>query len=199
MIELSIQLILFLFPLAFSPGPGNLFFAAYGARFGFASTLSANAGYHVTTWIVTVAIGSGFGLVAKELPNFLVAIKYIGSAYVFYLAWLLFNADKAQGQAEPRKANFVDGAILLIFNPKAYLIIALMFTQFSGASTSLNIWLVFFISTVFTINNFVAFSLWAAFGNVLGAAFRDKTNARRLNMFFGTMLTIVSIWMLTRK
>jgi len=37
-----LALILFLFPLAFSPGPGNMFFAANGARFGFLNTLSAN-------------------------------------------------------------------------------------------------------------------------------------------------------------
>ena len=39
-----VALIIFLFPLAFSPGPGNMFFAANGVRFGFAKTLSANFG-----------------------------------------------------------------------------------------------------------------------------------------------------------
>ena len=53
-------LIIFLFPLAFSPGPGNMFFAANGARFGFVNTLSANLGYHLATIIVTFLIGFGF-------------------------------------------------------------------------------------------------------------------------------------------
>ena len=47
-----VALIIFLFPLAFSPGPGNMFFAANGARFGFAKTLSANFGYHLATIII---------------------------------------------------------------------------------------------------------------------------------------------------
>ena len=53
-------LLVFLFPLAFSPGPGNMFFAANGARFGLVKTLSANFGYHFATIIVTFIIGLGF-------------------------------------------------------------------------------------------------------------------------------------------
>jgi threonine/homoserine/homoserine lactone efflux protein len=34
MTETILALIIFLLPLAFSPGPGNMFFAAIGARFG---------------------------------------------------------------------------------------------------------------------------------------------------------------------
>ena len=48
-----------LLPLAYSPGPGNMFFAANGARFGFAATVPSNIGYHIATWLVTVAIGLG--------------------------------------------------------------------------------------------------------------------------------------------
>ena len=57
MIEITIALIIFLFPLAYSPGPGNMFFAANGARFGFAATVPSNIGYHIATWLVTVVIG----------------------------------------------------------------------------------------------------------------------------------------------
>ena len=46
LIEIA-ALLIFLFPLAFSPGPGNMFFAASGAKFGFKKTLSANFGYHL--------------------------------------------------------------------------------------------------------------------------------------------------------
>lgn len=59
MIEITIALIIFLFPLAYSPGPGNMFFAANGARFGFAATVPSNIGYHIATWLVTVVIGLG--------------------------------------------------------------------------------------------------------------------------------------------
>ena len=196
MLELTIKLILFLFPLAYSPGPGNMFFAANGARFGFGATVTANAGYHLATWIVTLAIGLGFGFVAAQFPNFLLAIKYLGSVYVLYLAWLLVRAGTLDAKAEPRHAGFADGVILLILNPKAYLIIALIFTQFTSATGAANVWLVLWISTVFTLNNLVAFSLWAAIGDALASAFRDEAGARVLNLVFGLMLAAVAVWML---
>lgn len=198
MFELTLKLILFLFPLAYSPGPGSLFFAANGARFGFAATIAANTGYHIATLLVAVAIGMGFGLVANEFPAFLLVIKYAGSAYVLYLAWLLVKAGAVTDDTNPRHASFWDGVILLILNPKAYLIIALIFTQFTSSIENTSFWLVAWVSIIFTLNNLVAFSIWAAIGDVLASAFRNEAHARKLNTLFGAMLALVAIWMLLR-
>jgi len=69
MLTTTLSLLLFLFPLAYSPGPGNLFFAANGARFGFRATIPASPGYHTATWLVTAAIGFGFLGVTRQLPQ----------------------------------------------------------------------------------------------------------------------------------
>lgn len=196
MLDLSIKLLLFLFPLAFSPGPGNMFFAANGARFGFARTIAANAGYHLATWVVTFAMGLGFGWIATGFPAFLQAIKYAGSLYVLYLAWCLARAGTVKHDTEARHASLFDGMILLVLNPKAYLIIALMFTQFTGTHAELQISLVLWITTVFTLNNLIAFSLWAYVGDRLALAFRHDARARQLNLFFGVVLAGVALWML---
>lgn len=195
MLETIIKLAVFLFPLAYSPGPGNMFFAANGARFGFSSTIPANSGYHIATWIVTFAIGLGFGWVATKFPVFLISIKYLGSAYVLYLAWCLLRAGKLGDGADARRATFWDGVILLLLNPKAYLIIALMFTQFTTPSGT-NIPLVLLITTVFTVNNLLAFSIWTYVGDRLAQVFRADIGAQMLNTLFGVMLAAVAIWML---
>ncbi len=194
MLEITIKLVLFLFPLAYSPGPGNMFFAANGARFGFSSTIPANTGYHITTWIVTLAIGLGFGWIATEFHVLLIIIKYLGSGYVLYLAWRLLRAGKLGDNANARQASFRDGVILLLLNPKAYLIIALMFTQFTTAGT--NIALILLITTVFTLNNLLAFTIWAYVGDRLAQIFRKDVGAQMLNTLFGIMLAAVAIWML---
>ena len=49
-----LTLLLFLAPLVYSPGPGNLFFAALGARFGWRGTLLANLGYHAATLLMSM-------------------------------------------------------------------------------------------------------------------------------------------------
>ena len=92
MIELTIALIIFLFPLAYSPGPGNMFFAANGARFGFVATMPSNIGYHIATWLVTVVIGLGMITALNDYPNVFLALKISGAAYALWLAGKLIRA-----------------------------------------------------------------------------------------------------------
>jgi len=196
MTQLTIALILFLAPLAYSPGPGNMFFAANGARFGFRATIPANLGYHAATFVVTLAIGLGFDWISREAPQFLTVIRYAGVAYVLYLSWRLAWAGVAMGGAEASPASALDGAILLLLNPKAYLIIALMFTQFAGAADVNQTAFVALIAVIFTINNAVAFSLYAALGDGMTARWRSPETARTLNMTLAAVLAAVALWML---
>ena len=195
MIQTLTALVLFLFPLAYSPGPGNLFFAANGARFGFRSTLRATAGYHLATWIVTALIGFGLLGAVEAAPDLFGIIQLAGAGYVLWIAWGMLRAGISTAQRQARRASFVDGVVLLLLNPKAYVIITLMFTQFLAAGPVNHVALVLAITTVFTMNNFIAFTLWTVAGDRLAALFWRETSARRLNLVFGTMLAAVAVWM----
>jgi len=81
--------------------------------------------------------------------------------------------------------------------PKAYAIIALMFTQFLPSAQHIR-GATLLISTVFTLNNLIAFLIWAAAGNLLGRWFRSAGSARVLNLVFGASLAGVALWMLLR-
>lgn len=196
MMQTTVALVLFLFPLAYSPGPGNMFFAANGARFGFRATIPANIGYHVATGIVTAAIGFGFIAALEAYPRIFSGLKVAGSLYVLWLAWTLFRASALEDTAAAKPATFKDGVILLILNPKAYVIIALMFTQFLNQSGMNFLAAVLLITTVFTLNNLIAFSLWALIGDKIARYFRTPQSAQKLNMVFGGILAAVGVWML---
>jgi threonine/homoserine/homoserine lactone efflux protein len=195
MIELTTALVLFLFPLAYSPGPGNLFFAANGARFGLRSTIPASTGYHIATWLVTLAIGLGFAAVIHKYPEVFTTIKILGSLYVLWLAWKLLRSGMIKSDQEPTSANFWDGVILLILNPKAYFIITAMFAQFLNSESSDQLVLVLLITTIFTLNNLLAFTSWTILGDRFARLFRDESNARVLNLAFGSLLAFVAVWM----
>lgn len=196
MYQTTLALVLFLFPLAYSPGPGNMFFAANGARFGFRATIPANAGYHIATWVVTAAIGFGFLVVIERFPQLFKILQIAGSLYVLWIAWKMLKAGTLQGSEDAKPATFVDGAVLLLLNPKAYVIIALMFTQFLGPTGTSSFALVILITTVFTLNNLIAFSIWTLIGDVIASFFRSSESSRRLNFLFGAVLAAVAIWML---
>lgn len=190
-------LIIFLFPLAFSPGPGNMFFAANGARFGFVNTLSANLGYHLATIIVTFLIGFGFSVFFSFIEKQYQYIQIIGSLYVMYLAYKFFRADVYNQNSQKFRCTFTDGVVLLVFNPKAYVIISLMFAIFLDSSQ--NILKLIIITLVFTINNFISFTLWTVFGDLIGAKFRNEKYSKILNNVFSLLLFLVGVWMLTIK
>ena len=190
-------LIIFLFPLAFSPGPGNMFFAANGARFGFVNTLSANFGYHLATIIVTFLIGFGFSVFFSFIEKQYQYIQIIGSLYVMYLAYKFFRAGVYDQNSQNFRCTFTDGVVLLVFNPKAYVIISLMFAIFLDSNQ--NILKLIIITLVFTINNFISFTLWTVFGDLIGAKFRNEKYSKILNNVFSLLLFLVGVWMLTIK
>lgn len=198
MLELTFALILFLFPLAYSPGPGNMFFAAIGGRFGVRASVPASVGYHLATFVVTVAVGVSFAAVARVSSEVFEIMRYLGSAYVFWLATTFLRAGATADDRTARRATMVDGAVLLLLNPKAYLIIALMFTQFLPVDTTSRIGFVVWITTVFTLNNLVAFTVWTIAGDMLTRRFRNEKSARALNIVSGLMLAAVALWILLR-
>jgi len=191
-----LALLLFLLPLAYSPGPGNLVFAANGARFGLRASVPATLGYHAATWLVTAGIGIGlFGLVGGA-PGVMRAMQVVGAGYVLWLALSLARAGALTDTGAARPMGAWGGAVLLALNPKAYLIIALMFTQFLPADTEDRIGAVIWITTVFTLNNLVAFTVYTLAGDRLARVFRVDRTARRLNLGFGVVLAAVAVWML---
>lgn len=202
MIEL-IALILFLFPLAYSPGPGNLFFAALAARAGFGSIRPAMIGYHFATLVVTILVGFGLLKALYSMPQLAQLLGVIGSLYVLYLAVKFFMAPTKLSTLEnmSKNASFTDEVMLLLLNPKAYLIMVLMFTQFAPEQFAPNAPTVgvVLIAILFTANNLVAFLIWAFAGDQLIKRFRKPENQTMINRIFGSMLGAVGIWMLAEN
>lgn len=197
-----IALLIFLFPLAYSPGPGNAFFAAIGASKGLRAATPALAGYHITTLVVTVAIGIGMGVTILEHPLLTKLLSSVGSLYVLWLAVTFIRAAREEGgdaaDSAPvgkRRIGFWAGAIVLLLNPKAYYIIAVMFTQFLTPSANDDIATVLVITVVFTLNNLAAFIAWALGGRALAALFRSERSKRWIDYWFAVTLIGVAIWM----
>lgn len=192
---MTFALLLFLLPLAYSPGPGNLFFAAAGARFGLRATWAASLGYHLATWLVTAAIGFGSLAAFSGAPGLFTAIRIAGVAYVMWIAFGFLRADNGIGRAAAPSVRFLDGAVLLLLNPKAYVIIALMFSQFLPSGGADQAGAVLWITTVFTLNNLLAFTLWTLLGAQLARLFQAPSAGRWVNVAMGCLLTAVALWM----
>ena len=170
-----------------------MIFAANGARFGLRATLPATAGYHLATWGVTAAIGLGLGGAIAAVPALTGAMRIVGASYVLWLALRMAMAGHVTQGPDARVLGFWGGVVLLVFNPKAYVIIALMFSQFlTRPAVADALW----ITSVFTLNNLLAFTFWTLAGDMLARQFRKPTAAQRLNLGVAALLAGVAMWML---
>lgn len=198
-VETPIALLAFLLPLAYSPGPGNAFFAAIGASRGMRAAVPALVGYHVATFVVTALIGLGLGAAVLKHPLVAGFLAAAGSSYVLWLAWSFVRSAVRKRDADRRpeagpSIGFRSGVIVLLLNPKAYYIIAAMFTQFLRPPQE-GVMAVLAITAVFTLNNLLAFLVWTAGGRALLVLFRGDRAGRLIDALFAVLLIGVAVWM----
>lgn len=204
-VEVAIALLVFLFPLAYSPGPGNAFFAVIGASAGFRAAVRPLVGYHVATVVVTALVGFGLGATLLGDPVVARVIAAAGSLYVVWLAWTFIRPARKEPRTNEsgerpvasvaKRIGFWPGAIVLLLNPKAYYIIAVMFAQFLQPPLNDDVTTIIAITLIFTVNNLVAFVAWTLLGSMLTALFRGARAQKWINAFFAAMLFGVAIWM----
>ncbi len=194
-----VALVGFLFPLAYSPGPGNAFFASVGASQGLCAAIPSLLGYHAATFVVTLIIG--LGLEATLFPNswMMRTLSLMGGAYVIWIDIRFLCEARSNPRSDdvpsPRGVTFVDGAVVLLLNPKTYLIIGLRFTHFL-CPTSNRLGQVHGITTIFTLTNLIAFIVWTLAGVAIASVLKGKAAHRYLNLLFGTCLIAVGAWMI---
>lgn len=197
-----VALLVFLFPLAYSPGPGNTFFAAIGVARGSRAAVPALVGYHVATFLVTLLIGLGLGATLLQHPVLPTVLSAAGSPYVLWLAFgfLKTARDTTEPGTHPTPdgrpgIGFRAGAVVLLLNPKAYSIIAAMFSQALRPPENDDALPVLLVTLLFTANNLVAFLLWTFGGRTLTALFRSARSRRWIDRLFAGTLVGVAIWM----
>lgn len=115
-----------LFITAGSPGPSIVALVAQVLVRGWRSVLPFLVGMWIGEWVwLTLAI-AGLSLIAETFHLAFLAIKYCGVAYLLYLAWAMWTAPAAKGEAHggatPESnpaAMFLTGLTIMLGNPKA--------------------------------------------------------------------------------
>ena len=105
---------------AFTPGPGNILalntVTNYGWKKGKPLFFGIFTGYYVVQLICAVFV---FGI-AAFLPSVLGVMKYIGAAYILWLA-IHIAISKPEKDDDSRSASYIKGFLLQFVNVKIYL------------------------------------------------------------------------------
>lgn len=152
------------------PGTGVIYTIAIGLGRGFRPSVAAALG--CTFGIVPAAAASILGLAAifhTSALAFLV-IKYLGVAYLFYMAWSILRSDGImQVDERTSKESYfrtaVNGTLLNVLNPKLSLFFLAFLPQFVPAAKSGSIGYLAYLAVVFMVMTLVVFVLYGAFAS----------------------------------
>jgi threonine/homoserine/homoserine lactone efflux protein len=191
-------MVMFALVTSITPGPNNMMLLASGVNFGLRATLPHLLG--VTVGLTLLLIPSGLGLqgVFAGHPRIHSAMKWVGTAYLLYLAWKISRSaepaqpgTKAQAVAG-RPIGFVGAALFQIVNPKVWVMILGYFSTCVPARADAA--LVIAASLLFGAVNFPCVGAWALMGEKLRRFLQDRQR-RRIFSYSMAGLLVLSVGM----
>jgi len=176
---LSIEFLVTSFIVIASPGTGVLYTLAAGLSRGFRASVVAAFG--CTIGIVPHMAAAILGLAALLHTSALAfqTFKYLGVAYLLYMAWNTLRARGAlqvEQQIDARSAVRVTVTAILIniLNPKLSVFFLAFLPQFIGAGEPEPLWRMLALSGIFMLMTFVVFVGYGLFA----ASVRDHVISR---------------------
>ena len=155
---------------AFTPGPGNILalntVTNYGYKKGRPLYWGIFAGYYVVQVICAVFV---FG-VSTFLPDLLGIMKYIGAAYILWLAIHIALSKPTTGTVE-KSASFLKGFLLQFVNVKIYLF---GITALTGYVTeySASLWVLLLFEIIIATIGTIATLTWIGMGVLIQRAYQ---------------------------
>lgn len=154
---------------AFTPGPGNILalntVTNYGYKKGRPLFWGIFAGYYVVQMICAVFV---FG-VSTILPDMLGIMKYIGAAYILWLAFHIAFSKPSEDNTE-KSASFLKGFLLQFVNVKIYLF---GITALTGYITdySASLWILLLLELIIATIGTAATLTWVGMGVLIQKAY----------------------------
>lgn len=189
--EIATQWILIFGPLAISPGPANVLFAALGNSFGIRGSIPFWLGTNITCIFQSLSIGLGLGYVISTYPTATVVLKYAGIVFLLYLAYRFFKLSVTEAKPiEP--LSFKEGVVVELLNAKYLMIPTIMFTQFFSPEKD-GLSQVFVLTLALAILTMSSNMAW-----VFGGKMFTKTvvKSKSQGMMFGLMLSLTALWLI---
>ncbi len=181
----------------FTPGPNNTMLAASGANFGFARTAPHMAGVSLGFCVMFVSVALGAGSVLRAVPVLYTVLRYVGAAYLLYLAWKIATSAPAAGEAGTRRARpftFLQAAAFQWVNPKAW-------AGAAGASVTYispdELYLrTAAIALMFLVVTFGSVTFWTAIGAGVARLLPGPKALRTFNLVMAALLVLSILPML---
>jgi threonine/homoserine/homoserine lactone efflux protein len=193
-----LPVVAFAVAMSATPGPNNVMVAASGATFGFRPTVPHILGISVGFPAMVAVIALGAAEPLRTLPWLHEALRWIGAAYMLWLAWHIAVAEpvvatedgRARAERRGRPLSFVQAALFQWVNPKAWVIAGgAVVTYLSGSGA------VFYVQAaavvaVLLVTTVVFVAMWTGIGAGAARLLRTRRAVRRFNVAMAGLLVL---------
>ena len=188
---LFLQIILFLF---ITPGTPRIVIISYSMNYGVQKCIWTALGdvtaNIIQATLVIFVIGSFF----VDNPNFLNTFKWIGVAYILYLAYDLYNSTPKDINSKNIVSKslfsfFKDGFLVAGTSPKAWMFFPLIFPQFIDFNSNYLVQFIILITT-YVVLDFLSLIAYALLAQKLITWI--KANPKTINTISASVLIIIA-------
>lgn len=188
-------LVLFAISMSGTPGPNIVMVTASGANFGFRRTVPHMLGISVGFPVMVLLIGLGLGSVLIAEPSIHRAFRWIGMAYMLWLAFRIATARRPTAERPARRSRpltFIEAALFQWVNPKAWVIAAAAIGTFVGLGDHL--WVQSgVIALVFLLVTLPIVLFWVGVGTGVGTVLRSDRQFRVFNLGMAGLLVLAVV------
>lgn len=170
--------------LNLTPGADMMFCLGQGLRAGAWPAIAASAGIALGGMVHVAVAGLGLGAAVAAMPWLFDAIRWIGVAYLLWLAVAALRAPSPVSEPVPARAArvFRDGLIVNLTNPKVILFVLAFVPQFVDPSRAALLVQFLILGAVIGLGGFVINAMVGVFAGSLG---RRLTGSPRITRGLG--------------
>lgn len=192
------------FALNMAPGPNNLLSVNNATHYGFWASCLAGAGRLIAFAAMIALAAAGLTAVLETSELIFLAIKLLGAAYLFYLAFKLWTAQiQNQDSNDPKPRNLMELAkqefLIAAGNPKAILIFTAFLPQFIDPAHDVAPQFAM-LGALFLVLEVIALAGYALIGLHLRRWFHNPKGKRLFNRICAVLLSgAASVLLVTRR
>jgi homoserine/homoserine lactone efflux protein len=189
---LFLQIILFLF---ITPGTPRIVIISYSMNYGVQKCIWTALGDITANFIQAILVIFVLGSFFVDNPNFLNTFKWIGIAYLLYLAYDLYRSRPKDMNSNNISSKsflsfFKDGFLVAATSPKAWMFFPLIFPQFIDFNSNYIVQFLILIIT-YVVLDFLSLVAYAVLAKKLIVWI--KANPKTINTISACVLIIIAL------
>ena len=183
-------LIPFVLITTFTPGPNNLSCASMSINFGIRKTMNYLYGIVTGFFLLLSLCGFFSNLLFTAIPSVEPIMRWIGAAYILYLAYGSFKASFSfKEKSNQFLLGFYKGVLLQFINPKGVIYGLTLYSVFLNPLIGNSFYIILF-SLGFTFIGFCSDLTWALFG----AMINQYLHHLKLRIIINSILSLLLVY-----